>query len=634
MKYLSLRTVENAFKNSVVKTSIEFWTLLGVLQSIEGELKSGVVYKFSMAKTASFLGQTFTLSDNYNGVSNDEEWYAKFGCQWDKEIKSFMKQGKVANIYDLAVWALRKEKFENEADINTVIQVFIDRFHFSTRNLMNLFSHDTISCEFEEKLYSDTNLKDFIKSNYSQDNNFDNLRPDGKLIQNAADVVQAGAFIKPFFNKLYNNRCLMITSFNVDSVYSKSHLMEICHFDFPLQQIYYGAPGTGKSNEIKKMTAKGGMFTRDYTIRTTFHPDSDYASFVGAYKPYWDKKEDNGNGKIVYGFRPQSFLKAYIKAWKNPDKNVALVVEEINRGNCAQIFGDIFQLLDREKNGLSKYPIECDVEMQELLAEEFAKESKDFGAAISDDTYADSKEGINNYYSAHYDDAFDKIKSGEILALPMNLSILATMNTSDQSLFPMDSAFKRRWEWIYEPIVEGTNKDTGETLKWKIECGKYKLSADAEEQECVVDWWKFIQKINAVIYSLTSSEDKQLGYFFCQPDKEDGVTISKNLFVGKVIFYLWNEIFKDYAYEHDVCKKENKSDTLYFADFYDGKDNIEQASLMTFFKHLSEFVDKEVKLIEVKVADTPKENADGGETTQKEQNTEQNEATITKNTEA
>lgn len=404
-----------------------------------------------------------------------------------------------------------------------------------------------------------------------------------------------------------------------------------------LQEIYYGAPGTGKSNEIKNLTGENGndrMFEKDYTIRTTFHPDSDYASFVGAYKPYWDKKEDNGNGKIVYGFRPQSFLKAYIKAWKNPDKNVALVVEEINRGNCAQIFGDIFQLLDREKNGLSKYPIECDVEMQELLAEEFAKESKDFGAAITDDTYADSKEGINNYYSAHYDDAFDKIKSGEILALPMNLSILATMNTSDQSLFPMDSAFKRRWEWIYEPIVEGTNKDTGETLKWKIECGKYKFSADAEEQECVVDWWKFIQKINAVIYSLTSSEDKQLGYFFCQPDKEDGVTISKNLFVGKVIFYLWNEIFKDYAYEHDVCKKENKSDTLYFADFYDGKDNIKQSSLMTFFKHLSEFVDKEVKLIEVKAADTPNENADGGETTQKEQNTEQNEATITENTEA
>lgn len=370
------------------------------------------------------------------------------------------------------------------------------------------------------------------------------------------------------------------------------------HGVLPLLQIYYGAPGTGKSNEIKEMTADGGVFTKDCTFRTTFHPDSDYASFVGAYKPYWDKVKD----KIVYGFRPQSFLRAYIKAWKNPAHNVALIVEEINRGNCAQIFGDIFQLLDREKNGLSKYPIECDVEMQELLAEEFAKDSKEFGAAISDDTFADSEEGINEYYSAHYDAAFDKIKNGEILALPMNLSILATMNTSDQSLFPMDSAFKRRWDWVYEPIVEGKKED-GTSLGWRVEI----------DDTHSVDWWKFLQKINAVIYSLTSSEDKQLGYFFCQPDKEDGVTISKKLFVGKVIFYLWNEIFKDYAFEHDVCKKEDKSEILFFADFYDGKNDLKQSSLETFFRHLDEnqlkLDGKDVKLIEVNQAGAPETNS-------------------------
>lgn len=400
------------------------------------------------------------------------------------------------------------------------------------------------------------------------------------------------------------------------------------HNSLTLQKIYYGAPGTGKSNEIKKMTAEGGMFTKDCTFRTTFHPDCDYASFVGAYKPYWDKTIE----KIVYGFRPQSFLKAYIKAWKNPTKQVALVVEEINRGNCAQIFGDIFQLLDREKYGLSKYPIECDMEMQELLKDEFANETKDFGAAITDDVYADSKDNINTYYSAHYENAFEKIRNGEILALPMNLSILATMNTSDQSLFPMDSAFKRRWEWIYEPIVEGTDKD-GNPLEWKIEI----------DNTHFVDWWNFLQKINAVIYSMTSSEDKQLGYFFCQPDKEDGETISKNLFVGKVIFYLWNEIFKDYAFEHDVCKKENKSDTLYFADFYEGKNVIKQASLEIFFNHLDEkqpkIDNKDVKLIERKTTDTPTTEAptDGtneGEQSSEEANPIQNEETTTENTEA
>lgn len=420
------------------------------------------------------------------------------------------------------------------------------------------------------------------------------------------------SFIIDYFNNMKKNNIYMVAQ---------------C----PLQQIYYGAPGTGKSNEIKSLTGENSnnrIFERDCTFRTTFHPDCDYASFVGAYKPYWDKTIE----KIVYGFRPQSFLKAYIKAWKNPTKQVALVVEEINRGNCAQIFGDIFQLLDREKYGLSKYPIECDMEMQELLKEEFANDSKDFGAAITDDVYADSKDNINTYYSAHYENAFEKIKNGEILALPMNLSILATMNTSDQSLFPMDSAFKRRWEWIYEPIVEGTDND-GKPLEWKIEI----------DNTHFVDWWNFLQKINAVIYSMTSSEDKQLGYFFCQPDKEDGETISKNLFVGKVIFYLWNEIFKDYAFEHDVCKKENKSDTLYFADFYEGKNVIKQASLEIFFNHLDEnqpkIDDKDVKLIEEKIADTPKtdgltDGANKGEQSSEEANPIQNEETTTENTEA
>lgn len=288
MKYLSLSTVESSFKNSVVKTQIEFWTLLGVLQSIDGELKSGITYKFLMAKTASFLGKIFTLSDNYSGISDSEEWYAKFGTQWTKEISTFVKQGKVANIYELAIWALRKEEFEDNADINTVLQIFANRFHISLETLTNLFSHDNVTCDFETALYSDTDLKDFIKTTYPQDNDFDNLRPDGKLIVNSADAVQAGAFVKPFFNKLYNNRCLMTTMFNVDLVYSGKSTNSITQKDLPLQKIVYGAPGTGKSfgtdDKIKEIYPSKEK-QKENVFRTTFHPDSDYSTFVGAYKP-------------------------------------------------------------------------------------------------------------------------------------------------------------------------------------------------------------------------------------------------------------------------------------------------------------------------------------------------------------
>ena len=338
----------------------------------------------------------------------------------------------------------------------------------------------------------------------------------------------------------------------------------------PLQRIYYGAPGTGKSNEIKLLTGNG-TFSKNYTLRTTFHPDSDYSSFVGAYKPIW-----NGE-KIIYVFRPQSFLRAYIEAWKHPEHNVALVIEEINRGNCAQIFGDIFQLLDRERTGLSKYPIEADIDMQNYLKGEFAN----IDSIYNEDQIKD----IDKYYANHYDTAFEDIKNGIILTLPKNLSLLATMNTSDQSLFPMDSAFKRRWEWQYMPIVEGVI-EKGVKLNWKIKLdNKYKY----------IDWWQFLKRINAIISDLTTSEDKQLGYFFCQPndfvnsnheadEKEDLITAK--YFVDKVIFYLWNDVFKDYAFDAKCCKSSDDKEVL-FAEFYneDGK-TINVKTLKYFFETL------------------------------------------------
>lgn len=367
----------------------------------------------------------------------------------------------------------------------------------------------------------------------------------------------------------------------------------------PLQRIYYGAPGTGKSNGIKQLTGEekdGIKFSKDFTFRTTFHPDSDYSSFVGAYKPIW-------NGvKVIYDFRPQTFLKAYIAAWTNPNENVVLVIEEINRGNCAQIFGDIFQLLDRESNGLSKYPIETDVDMENYLKNIFSGNVEGFNPIGEVD-----KDTINNYYSKHYDNAFDKLKEGKILTLPLNLSILCTMNTSDQSLFPMDSAFKRRWSWEYMPIKDAQKK-------WKIQLDK---------SHELIDWWEFLKRINVVVSDLTTSEDKQLGYFFCQPDEfiedmSDSMKlmaapdlITAKQFVDKVIFYLWNDVFKDYAFDAPYCKGKDNKEVL-FAKFYneDGK-SVNIDTLTYFFESLK--TDEEDSLVKTK-----KSNAD--EADKKEEN--------------
>ena len=348
-----------------------------------------------------------------------------------------------------------------------------------------------------------------------------------------------------------------------------------------LQQIYYGAPGTGKSKAIKDLT-----FGED-VIRTTFHPDSDYASFVGTYKPITEEvvlRDCNGKKviddetkevvkeeRIAYKFIPQSFLKAYVEAWKKlgSGKKQYLIIEEINRGNCAQIFGDLFQLLDRNEYGFSDYPIVADKDMQKYLEKEFE------GWEIT------NKDKINQLYGEA--NMVSLIMKGERLVLPSNLYIWATMNTSDQSLFPIDSAFKRRWDWKYVPIREGRDKETNAKLNWYINTGDKQY-----------DWWSFISQVNKLIGSLTNSEDKKLGYFFCKA--KDG-EIDADLFVSKVIFYLWNDVFKDYGFD-DKDFQDEEGKILSFDRFYqddNGVTNINVANVKLFLENLGvdEFISNE-----------------------------------------
>ncbi len=295
-----------------------------------------------------------------------------------------------------------------------------------------------------------------------------------------------------------------------------------------LQVIYYGAPGTGKSHQTDKIVTD---FPERH-IRTIFHPDSDYSSFVGCYKPTQD---DNNEHEILYKFIPQPFIEAYIEAWHDISKPFFLIIEEINRGNCAQIFGDIFQLLDRDldRGGISKYAITPDSDLRKFLAKEFAKDE--------------------------YIDVPDDIRSGHHMRLPGNLYILATMNTSDQSLFPIDSAFKRRWEWEYKPIEQP--KDA-QFCGWKI----------VTDDNSAYDWWNFLTEVNNRIFDTTQSEDKKMGYWFTKADAQK--RISQKKFIGKVLFYLWNDIFKDYARTEntvfkvfkDADKKETEEYT--FTDFF------------------------------------------------------------------
>ena len=392
------------------------------------------------------------------------------------------------------------------------------------------------------------------------------------------------------------------------------------------QTIFYGSPGTGKSWTVQNDILDG--VKDDFIFRTTFHPDTDYSAFVGCYKPVKTKVGKTGRvlsaedlaaiyvrdvvptehlktghieprikygieyceyfggalakydinkvlelagieratgcledrvgmtyvkygvsvglkldtlkntGTITYDFVPQVFTEAYVKAWQNPTEQVYLVIEEINRGNCAQIFGDLFQLLDRKK-GVSEYPVKAETALAEYLS------------------------------SVLEGDAAEGIRDGK-LSLPSNLNIIATMNTSDQSLFPMDSAFKRRWDWKYIPTTPPADKSRTMELSFKDKTTtKYGTTIDAGDYE--YDWTEFLEKINEKIQDATHSDDKQLGFWFVKTEEgAEEITISS--FVSKVVFYLWNDVFKDMGAKDSnpfTIKVDGKNVVMSFNSFFE-----------------------------------------------------------------
>lgn len=492
MKYFSLDTVISSFEENKNKTSDGFWGIMAILRSLDCKILPCTQYDLDCQKIANILESWFSVRDTYKTYNTSAVWYVVFSSKWVDQLSMFVKDNPAPNIYNVIAWMYQHHSFESTPSNSDLISLFCKDTAIEFDELRSLFDMSERELKFSYTHFSQTDKVRMIVSKFGSAGSNNSIKSNGSYI-----VAEAGAFQRaPFTQTLYasseNYKCLMITSAAPD-VYYPANFNEhknITYSPVPRQVIYFGAPGTGKSHAVNKIVKEQAPKNN---IRTTFHPDSDYSSFVGCYKPTMR------GGNIEYSFTAQAFIKAYIGAWSDLSKPFFLVIEEINRGNCAQIFGDIFQLLDRDKSGQSSYSIKPDSDLQSYIEERLK----------------------------HVPDLPEEIASGDEMRLPSNLYIYATMNTSDQSLFPIDSAFKRRWDWRYTAIKPVENEHV-----LTVGSNRYK-------------WSSFIKNVNKKILDLTKSEDKQLGYWFITPD--DNHEIDWKIFASKALFYIWNDVVKDYA---------------------------------------------------------------------------------------
>ncbi len=338
---------------------------------------------------------------------------------------------------------------------------------------------------------------------------------DGCALETPDDNAKLGRYLRKRLGILYGKKIekedienygrSSIRFYKIDNIHYKLDFSKYSNttiIPHSRNRIIFGAPGTGKSHLLEQQ--RKNYFNDEHYERVTFHPNYSYSQFVGAYKPV--TKIADGKEDITYSFVPGPFVRVLAKAIKHPSENFLLVIEEINRANVAAVFGDVFQLLDRDEDGRSEYPIDAGEDLKK-----------------------------------HLDESNVPLEGGKI-AIPANIYIWATMNSADQGVMPLDAAFKRRWEFEYIGIDENENQ----VADYEIPDTK-----NPDGSFTFVRWNVFRKALNGKLKNLSSAsvnEDKLLGPFFISRHSletaKDNTEDFIRLFKSKVLMYLYEDVCK------------------------------------------------------------------------------------------
>ncbi|KEC82608.1 AAA family ATPase [Acinetobacter sp. ETR1] len=356
---------------------------------------------------------------------------------------------------------------------------------------------------FEQEIFKELRLRDntHLNSNFDlikmflYERSWWNFGGSGKTLDrhDSYDSTLLGAcqVIAASSDKLITLITVFLRSTQLQNLFQQIAMPYISKINVPSQvmkgenTIYYGAPGTGKSHEIDKLANDNN------SVRTVFHPESQYSDFVGCLRP------SMGGSGIEYSFKHGPFIQSLIMALKNPSNHFYLIIEEINRAPAAAVFGELFQLLDRDETGRSQYSIDInDKDLLKLLKNELPN------------SFNDNK-----------------------LYIPANFSIYATMNSSDQAVMPLDSAFKRRWKFIYKPLNFSDSP-----------AGNFDIYT--EEGKKTISWSIFAKAVNAILSLESIPEDRHLGPWFVNKTEIADPKNANNALTGKIMMYLWDDVLR------------------------------------------------------------------------------------------